>query len=158
MNFCTAQATRCKKMHRSFAVLLGFGRVYQERTVILFPVHSHRCEDTPFPLRPPFGTRSSCDRPTHDSVMGGTNDVRPSFSPGCPLLGTRDLLYHSVDSSNDRSDIEQDYILDFSCRYRSCDSDWVLQHLYARALVLIGRPSDISCERCTLCHGFSQYC
>ena len=132
-------------MHRSFAALLGFGRVYQERTVILFPVHSHRCEDTPFPLRPPFGTRSSCDRPTHDSVMGGTNSVRPSFSPGCPLLGTRDLLYHSVDSSNDRSDIEQDYILDFSCRYRSCDSDYVLQHLYARALVLIGRSCLVPC-------------
>ena len=132
-------------MHRSFAVLLGFGRVYQERTVILFPVHSHRCEDTPFPLRPPFGTRSSCDRPTHDSVMGGTNSVRPSFSPGCPLLGTRNLLYHSVDSSNDRSDIEQDYILDFSCRYRSCDSDYVLQHLYARALVLIGRSCLVPC-------------
>lgn len=81
-------------MHQSFAALLGFGRVYQERTVILFPVHSHRCEDTPFPLRPPFGTRSSCDRPTHDSVMGGTNDVRPSYisdtesfsSANCPEL------------------------------------------------------------------------
>ena len=126
-------------MHRSFAALLGFGRVYRERTVILFPVHSHRCEDTNFRFDLHSVLGHLVDRPTHDSVMGGTNSVRPSFSPGCPLLGTRDLLYHSVDSSNDRSDIEQDYILDFSCRYRSCDSDYVLQHLYARALVLIGR-------------------
>ena len=110
-------------MHQSFAALLGFGRVYQERTVILFPVHSHRCEDTPFPLRPPFGTRSSCDRPTHDSVMGGTNDVRPSFSPGCPLLGTRDLLDHSVDSSNDSF---ENYYKDISERMKNRELDLLI--------------------------------
>lgn len=93
------------------------------------------------------------------SVLGHLVTVRPMtpswvvqtmFDP-LSLLDVRFLEHEIHCITLSIITLKQDYNLEFSCRYRSCDSDYVLQHLYARALVLIGRSSksenDVTQER-----------